>query len=154
MRYRKNHKYSTFLSHPNPCRDAGNRTRSPRTCRNRCDTLFFSSKILSGCWESNPVSTHPKRVYYRYTTARQNFRRTGVCTTGLPRSELGSATGVYYIPTGILMNFGVCTTGLPRSEPRGFACSQNIAPASESYSKQAPACFVHPVGFEPTTSPV
>jgi uncharacterized Rmd1/YagE family protein len=25
---------------------------------------------LSGCWESNPVFTHPKRTYYRYTTAR------------------------------------------------------------------------------------
>ena len=25
---------------------------------------------LSGCWELNPVFTHPKRMYYRYTTAR------------------------------------------------------------------------------------
>ena len=31
------------------------------------------SIFLSGCWESNPVYTHPKRVYCRYTTARISF---------------------------------------------------------------------------------
>ena len=68
------------LLHPNPCRDAGNPcpsvrrgTQSPRTCESRCSTLIVSSKSLSGCRESNPVSTHPKRVYYRYTTSRQEF---------------------------------------------------------------------------------
>gem|GEM_PF-4693289 len=34
--------------------------------------------VLSGRRESNPVFTHPKRTYYRYTTAR--FRR----VTGAP----------------------------------------------------------------------
>gem|GEM_PF-4152903 len=36
-------------------------------------TLFcveMKNLFLSGRWESNPVYTHPKRVYYRYTTAR------------------------------------------------------------------------------------
>ena len=46
----------------------------------RSDTLRFPAAkqksafgallFLSGCWESNPVYTHPKRAYYRYTTAR------------------------------------------------------------------------------------
>ncbi len=39
-----------------------------------CEQSSRSEKSLSfdwsGCWESNPVYTHPKRVYYRYTTAR------------------------------------------------------------------------------------
>jgi len=32
--------------------------------------LQLGELLISGCWELNPVNTHPKRVYYRYTTAR------------------------------------------------------------------------------------
>src|SRR3990167_7479378 len=35
---------------------------------------FEKSLSWSGHWELNPVYTHPKRVYYRYTMACRNFR--------------------------------------------------------------------------------
>lgn len=39
-------------------------------------TLFPTRSVIeSGCWESNPVYTHPKRAYYRYTTPRSEEDR-------------------------------------------------------------------------------
>src|SRR3989339_2155698 len=54
-------------------------------------TLISPENNLSGRRESNPVSTHPKRMYYRYTTARYFSDKISVRVSpfGLPRIELG-----------------------------------------------------------------
>ena len=53
-----------------------------RTAKNMIPSCFsppegLIGNAMSGRWESNPVYTHPKRVYYRHTPARldiSNFR--------------------------------------------------------------------------------
>ena len=42
----------------------------PRRFASSCEA---HPSLHSGCWESNPVYTLPKRAYYRYTTARYKF---------------------------------------------------------------------------------
>ena len=54
------------------------------------DVSHTSGEILfSGCRESNPVYTHPKRAYYRYTTARKKNSSPRVRT--IPKVYYGPA---------------------------------------------------------------
>lgn len=65
------------------CRAAGNQFSYGKfrgmlpACRSIPSSVYIKLRLfLSGCWESNPVYLLPKETYYRYTTARIDYRIT------------------------------------------------------------------------------
>ena len=105
-------------------------TRTGLTRFAAADVSHTSGGILfSGCRESNPVYTHPKRAYYRYTTARKKNSSPRVCTTGILRPDskhhrapivTNKVAVVTNILSSTLENFA--------TPPRGRTSSCDIAP--------------------------
>ena len=114
------------------CRDAENRTRSfpptePRQSLGLPDYVF-----LSGRRESNPVFTHPKRTYYRYTTARSWRIVADLMVNALVVTDISVFCGHAYFPAGKLRDPGSASSGL-------------------RLAQSALRSIVHLSGFEPET---